>query len=576
MTRGETFVGSITEDIDFYHVELNKYPALSAKIKFKVSHITWENNTYAGMPIHTRKDDRHLKNNCSITHFGQVRNEDLSLSIRPGKYRGSNCFGKNVEGVFCTGNIPIQDYVPSYFSVSFGFLCKHKTLVQQSLKGLQFNLTIYDLTNHTRCTEMRNVHYHELCHPRSNFAMIPNLSLGNVKIDDVLSKEMYYIVVSVEQRLPKILSASIYPCHQLLKEVLCHLAFPFCEPNTGFTAHLCKELCEEVFDACWDLVIAMSELMSSANNWNIHLLGRHTLTKPGKRQDFLNCEYLPSHSGDIPCFYRQVQCDKPLTPPNAHVVKMTQASDKGKFDVHSAVTFSCISDLHKMEGNDTIVCLYTGEWSDLPTCMVTKSLPIVAGVFSVPVVLLVVVCLVSSFKSKLNVQLTRNREFDAFVCYQYDEDNDFVMNELVPTLEQKYKLYIHSLDFSPGLKITSNILTAIEVSNSAIIILSNKFLASPWCREEFEYCYRESRNDPAFKLLVILRQPIHMLALSDEKCNLISYFVSNNTFLEHDDRRLRNKVGTQLDLVKYGKNGRKRTKDCNPRELDTEEEEEMM
>ncbi len=284
---------------------------------------------------------------------------------------------------------------------------------------------------------------------------------------------------------------------------------------------MCKELCVGVFDACWDLVKALTHLMSSKNDWNIHLLGRNSIPKPGKRQDLLNCEYLPSRSGDIPCFYRQVQCDKPLSPPNAQVVKITEANEKGKFGVHSAVTFSCISESHKMQGNNTIVCLFSGEWSEPPRCMVTKSLPIVAGVFSVPVVLLVVVCLVSSFKSKLNVQLTRNREFDAFVYFQYDEDNDFVMNELVPTLAHKYKLFIHSLHFAPGAKITYNILTAIQVSNSAIIILSNGFLNSPWCREEFEYCYRESRNDPAFKLLVILRQPIHILVdlLSDK--NLI-------------------------------------------------------
>ncbi len=52
--------------------------------------------------------------------------------------------------------------------------------------------------------------------------------------------------------------------------------------------------------------------------------------------------------------------------------------------------------------------------------------------------------------------------------------------------------------------------------------------------------------------------------------------MSNNTCLEHGDRRLWNKVGTQLDILKYGKNGRKKKKDCNPRELDTEEEEEML
>ena len=36
-----------------------------------------------------------------------------------------------------------------------------------------------------------------------------------------------------------------------------------------------------------------------------------------------------------------------------------------------------------------------------------------------------------------NVDLTRMKKYDAFVCYQFDSDDDFVKNTIIPELEQK-------------------------------------------------------------------------------------------------------------------------------------------
>ena len=45
----------------------------------------------------------------------------------------------------------------------------------------------------------------------------------------------------------------------------------------------------------------------------------------------------------------------------------------------------------------------------------------------------------------------RNREFDTFVLYCFDTDDDFIINHLLPKLEEArdFKLYIHSRNFTP-------------------------------------------------------------------------------------------------------------------------------
>ena len=95
-----------------------------------------------------------------------------------------------------------------------------------------------------------------------------------------------------------------------------------------------------------------------------------------------------------------------------------------------------------------------------------------------------------------------------------------------------FKLYLHCRDFTPGVDITKNVEEGIERSNSAIIIMSQGFVYSPWCKEEFTHCYIENMKDPAFNLFVIMRQ-------APETLDGISYymktFFERKTYLEVDD-----------------------------------------
>ncbi|KAJ9585472.1 hypothetical protein L9F63_002737 [Diploptera punctata] len=80
------------------------------------------------------------------------------------------------------------------------------------------------------------------------------------------------------------------------------------------------------------------------------------------------------------------------------------------------------------------------------------------------------------------------KEYDAFVCYS-SLDTSWVCNELSPSLEkapENYKFCIHERDFPVGTFIMRNIDSAIKKSRHTIVVLSNRFLTSSWCRWELE------------------------------------------------------------------------------------------
>ena len=154
-------------------------------------------------------------------------------------------------------------------------------------------------------------------------------------------------------------------------------------------------------------------------------------------------------------------------------------------------------------------------------------------------------------RGKKSLLLNRNREYDAFVCYNFDEDNLFVFDSILPELEDNHdpplKMFIHDRDFIPGREISINICNAINICNSAIIVMSQGFIDSPRCREEFTKCLAESEQDPAFKLFIIVMEEVNILINVPES---IQIFFKEKTYLKKDDPKLFKKIGNHLWLMR--------------------------
>ena len=83
------------------------------------------------------------------------------------------------------------------------------------------------------------------------------------------------------------------------------------------------------------------------------------------------------------------------------------------------------------------------------------------------------------------------QHYDAFVSYSH-ADAHWVWQELLPFLENQepyFRLCIHDRDFMAGAAVADNISAAVNISRRTIIVLSQSFLNSHWCFEEFRQAH---------------------------------------------------------------------------------------
>ncbi|GFY53343.1 toll-like receptor 2 type-1 [Trichonephila inaurata madagascariensis] len=100
--------------------------------------------------------------------------------------------------------------------------------------------------------------------------------------------------------------------------------------------------------------------------------------------------------------------------------------------------------------------------------------------------------------------------FDCFVSY-CDKDTPWVRSHLLPALETEAHKIICCLpdrDFVAGYSAVDNIAAAIEQSRTTLLILSNEYLNSDWCRFEAEIAQHKLFEDSRNGLIVILLEPI--------------------------------------------------------------------
>ena len=261
--------------------------------------------------------------------------------------------------------------------------------------------------------------------------------------------------------------------------------------------------------------------------------------------------------GSIPCFHKPITCRAPSNVANA---KPTVSIDDDSYNVSSKIEYICDSERFVLTGNKSIICLNSGEWSVAPKCetLAMSPLVVVLPVLILPCLIFIVTIIGTKCKQKLKLYLrTRNRQYDAFVSYSYDgNDPQFVEDTIRKELEEKMnpplKLCIHRRNFLAAYDIKWNIMNAIRNSNSAIIVMSQNYVNSLWCLEEFEDCYMENMKDPAFKLFVILLQPAKYIDVNNE---YIICFLGRKTYLERGDPDLFKKISKYLTWVKKRKKG---------------------
>ncbi|OQR79002.1 toll receptor 13-like [Tropilaelaps mercedesae] len=124
----------------------------------------------------------------------------------------------------------------------------------------------------------------------------------------------------------------------------------------------------------------------------------------------------------------------------------------------------------------------------------------------------------------------KSYDFDAFVSYSA-HDVHFVINDLLPCLEElrKLKLCVYDRDFLAGQTITDCVLDSMKRSRKIIIVLSDHFLQSPWCKFETDLAQFTMLEENRDAFILVKVAPIDESRLSGR----LSYLLRTRVHLDY-------------------------------------------
>ena len=243
-------------------------------------------------------------------------------------------------------------------------------------------------------------------------------SLPNLIGDESLDQSFEYFDVYKAYETTSILEGR---CYQHFEETSCYTIFPKCDPITGQVTHPCRETCWDVKEACLQKLFSMTTKLVSRYGWVGAFLGNWSKE--------VDCDYLPSLHGSIPCYYKNVTCDISLNVTDGVVI--VNHTQQEEHQLHDVIQYACANETFKMIGKSSITCLYSGEWSHPPPKCIPVKKPLHPVLVILPVLIMSLMIYTSlvfyvwCHKTKGH-NLTRNRQYDAFVCYCYEgQDPDF-------------------------------------------------------------------------------------------------------------------------------------------------------
>lgn len=131
-----------------------------------------------------------------------------------------------------------------------------------------------------------------------------------------------------------------------------------------------------------------------------------------------------------------------------------------------------------------------------------------------------------------------DKTYDAFIAYS-EADGDWVFDTLLHRLEMTtenngpgFKLCIHHRDFPVGGCIADNIVDKVKESHHTVLILSNNFLLSHWCKYEFKTALTQSLMEKKRHLIIIIKEELdkHLIDKDLNRC------LKTFTYVKADDR----------------------------------------
>ena len=267
--HGVTIEGRINEDTNWFLSNLSVRPAMTAFIKYNIQYPEGRSQPIITF-YYKGQNSSNLQNKCNKNMFGQLYNKHLAVALDRHQCREEDCTthcfliicSTTCKTWNCGGYITIQDFEPKPYFFSLGFECKNN----RNLKGLKYEVTIYDESNETSCVNLdkwKQVETRRIdrCDISYQYAAIPN-QFGDVTLNGAIYRMNNYL-----GRNP-----SDFPskeCLDQLDSFLCKVLLPRCLPEENKIILPCRDDCKFYLDGCFNV----------------------------GGVDFINCDYLPPCEG---------------------------------------------------------------------------------------------------------------------------------------------------------------------------------------------------------------------------------------------------------------------------------------
>ncbi len=272
------------------------------------------------------------------------------------------------------------------------------------------------------------------------------------------------------------------------------------------------------------------------------------------------CHELPETDN---CFKAEpVTCEPPALVEHGTHDSDTANSSKAWYPVHSVVRYECNSG-YKLDGNGTVICEYSGNWSHVPKCIIqinNKELVIVCSIFGALIILIVALGFICwKYRSEISALLyakygikfiqekEEKRKYDAFIAYSQEDFNFVKLNLLDPLEKVDFKLCIPERDFESRDYKSQNVIKSVHESRRTIIVLSQNFIDSGWCQFEFAQSHLKLLEDESFKMLLITIEDPKLLQNTPR---VIENYIKTRTYLAKDDKLFWEKLLYQMPKVK--------------------------
>lgn len=244
--------------------------------------------------------------------------------------------------------------------------------------------------------------------------------------------------------------------------------------------------------------------------------------------------------------------------------------------VHDIYSVHCVYNdsvtLPLVEFNMTTCTNFTvASPSYIQSFRVNDFMPVFILVASLFVILILAIVLIVVYRKKMSVwffskygvrifssegRATQDDDkiFDAFVSYS-KKDEAFVGQVLAAELEcgnPHFRLCLHYRDLPIGGYLSDAIIHAMESSRRTIVILSENFIRSEWCRYEFKSAHHEVLRTSKHKLIVILIGRLSQRDLDPD----MRLWLKTSTFLRWGDKRFWEKLRYALPDIRKRKSER--------------------